>query len=127
MNQGGNTDRTDRSTTQKSHIEEYEELIRGIKNEFENEITKLNKYYQNKLSNYIEEKEKLERQVEEHLDEICRLQSIIKESQAATLTSFASTSAETDKKTVLGDITNRSITSKRSSTNGLHSLISKIK
>ena len=60
--------------TQKDNtMDEYDEIIKIMKLEFENELNRLNKYYQSKLEHHLEEKNLLDTQLDDKQNEINEL------------------------------------------------------
>ena len=55
-------------------IEEYEEIIRSMKTEFEAELTKMSNYQKKKAQQSLQEKEKLEEEIQELKSQILQLQ-----------------------------------------------------
>ena len=54
-------------------IDEYDEIIKNMKQEFENELNRLHKYYQSKLEHNLQEKSTLDKELNEKQNEINEL------------------------------------------------------
>ena len=54
-------------------IDEYDEIIKNMKQEFENELNRLHKYYQSKLEHILQEKSTLDKELNEKQNEINEL------------------------------------------------------
>ena len=120
---------------------EYEEVIRSMKEEFEDQINKLNAYYQKKLLNYEQENSNLDNKANSYLKEIADLQSALKEARLQARSSSrdhhsigSHRNSSTDRWTARnrGNLSgNKSVTTARGSSiqsiRALQSLIAKIK